>query len=112
VLIIASVAIYFPPAGAGSVYLICWLLVLYAGYSMLTLSQAGWGAALVAEYHQRSRVYGWIQAVAVVGLFHAHFLEDLGSGWVGVTQGIGKFAVDAPVFLFVRNGQRQDLFFR
>jgi Na+/melibiose symporter-like transporter len=31
------------------------------------LSQAGWGAALVAEYHQRSRVYGWIQAVAVVG---------------------------------------------
>jgi Na+/melibiose symporter-like transporter len=67
VLIIASIAIYFPPAGAGSIYLICWLLALYAGYSMLTLSQAGWGAALVAEYHQRSRVYGWIQAVAVVG---------------------------------------------
>jgi len=67
VLIIASIAIYFPPATARSAYLIGWLLVLYAGYSMLTLSQAGWGAALVAEYHQRSRVYGWIQAVAVVG---------------------------------------------
>ena len=67
ILIVASIAIYFPPAGAGSLYLIGWLLVLYAGYSMLTLSQAGWGAALVAEYHQRSRVYGWIQAVAVVG---------------------------------------------
>ncbi|MEJ1969394.1 MAG: MFS transporter [Rhizomicrobium sp.] len=67
VLIVASVAVYFPPAGAGTAYLIGWLVVLYAGYSMLTLSQAGWGAALVAEYHQRSRVYGWIQAVAVVG---------------------------------------------
>jgi Na+/melibiose symporter-like transporter len=67
VLIVASVAIYFPPAGVGALYLIGWLIVLYAGYSMLTLSQAGWGAALVAEYHQRSRVYGWIQAVAVVG---------------------------------------------
>lgn len=67
VLVVATVAIYFPPAGAGAAYLIGWLIVLYAGYSMLTLSQAGWGAALVEEYHQRSRVYGWIQAVAVVG---------------------------------------------
>jgi len=59
--------IYFPVKGVGTSYLIGWLLLLYLGYSMLTLSQAAWGAALVAEYHQRSRVYGWIQAVAVVG---------------------------------------------
>jgi Na+/melibiose symporter-like transporter len=59
--------IYFPDKGVGTGYLIGWLLLLYLGYSMLTLSQAAWGAALVAEYHQRSRVYGWIQAVAVVG---------------------------------------------
>ena len=67
VLIVSTVAVYFPPQGAGALYLTGWLVVLYAGYSMLTLSQAGWGAAMVAEYHQRSRVYGWIQAVAVVG---------------------------------------------
>lgn len=67
VLIVSTIAIYFPPNGASTLYLIGWLVVLYAGYSMLTLSQAGWGAAMVAEYHQRSRVYGWIQAVAVVG---------------------------------------------
>jgi Na+/melibiose symporter-like transporter len=67
ILLVACYAIYYPPESAGVVYLIGWLLVVYAGYSMLTLSQAGWGAALVAEYHQRSRVYGWIQAVAVVG---------------------------------------------
>lgn len=59
--------VYFPDKGVGTGYLIGWLLVLYLGYSMLTLSQAAWGAALVGEYHQRSRVYGWIQAVGVVG---------------------------------------------
>jgi len=67
ILIVATVAVYLPPVGASSFYLIGWLLFLYCGYSMLTLSQSGWGAALVDEYHQRSRVYGWIQAVAVVG---------------------------------------------
>lgn len=67
VLIVAAIAIYIPPASATMLYVIGWLVVLLAGYSMLTLSQAGWGAALVAEYHQRSRVYGWIQAVGVVG---------------------------------------------
>jgi GPH family glycoside/pentoside/hexuronide:cation symporter len=67
VLVVSTIAVYLPPTGAATFYLIGWLVVLYAGYSMLTLSQAGWGAAMVAEYHQRSRVYGWIQAVAVVG---------------------------------------------
>ncbi len=67
ILIVSTIAIYFPAQGVGTFYLIGWLLLLYAGYSMLTLSQSGWGAALVDEYHQRSRVYGWIQAVAVVG---------------------------------------------
>lgn len=66
-LLFAVWMVYFPNKGVGTAYLIGWLLLLYLGYSMLTLSQAAWGAALVAEYHQRSRVYGWIQAVAVVG---------------------------------------------
>jgi len=59
--------VYFPDKGVGTGYLIGWLVLLYLGYSMLTLSQAAWGAALVGEYHQRSRVYGWIQAVGVMG---------------------------------------------
>ena len=67
VLVVAAIAMYFPPQGAGIIYLVGWLLVLYLGFSMLTLSQAGWGATLVAEYHQRSSVYGWIQAVGVLG---------------------------------------------
>jgi Na+/melibiose symporter-like transporter len=67
VLIVGTYAIYLPQPGAGTLYLTFWLLVLYAGYSMGALSHAAWGAALVEEYHQRNRVYGWIQAVGVIG---------------------------------------------
>jgi Na+/melibiose symporter-like transporter len=67
ILLISVWMLYLPAEGVGPFYLVGWLLLLYAGYSMLTLSQAAWGAVLVAEYHQRSRVYGWIQAVGVVG---------------------------------------------
>lgn len=67
VLMIATVGVYFAQKGIGPVYVTLCLLVLYVGYSMCVLSHAAWGTALVAEYHQRSRVYGWIQAVGVVG---------------------------------------------
>ena len=67
VLVIATWASYFAPSNAGAVYVTVWLLILYAGYSMCALSHAAWGTALVTEYHERSRVYGWIQVVGVVG---------------------------------------------
>jgi len=82
VLLIASYAAYLPPVGASTFYLVGWLIVLYAGYSMLTLSQAGWGAALVQEYHQRSRVYGWIQAVAVVGALGVLIAPQILGKWL------------------------------
>ena len=83
-LMAATYATYLAPQGVGAVYLIVWLLVLYAGYSMLVLSQAAWGAAMVAEYHMRSRVYGWIQVVGVIGALGillvpalwAHYIPD------------------------------------
>jgi GPH family glycoside/pentoside/hexuronide:cation symporter len=67
VLVVATWAAYFAHTGASALYLTFWLLVLYAGYSMCVLSHSAWGTALVAEYHERSRVYGWIQFVGVLG---------------------------------------------
>jgi Na+/melibiose symporter-like transporter len=67
ILVAATWTTYFFRPGAGTPYLIVWLLVLYAGYSMCVLSQAAWGTAMVAEYHARSRLYAWIQAVGVIG---------------------------------------------
>src|ERR1700731_2587357 len=68
VLMVAVYAIFMAQSGVRAGYLAVWLLVLYAGFSMLTIGHSSWAAALVPEYHQRSRVYGWMQAVGVSGL--------------------------------------------
>ena len=56
-----------PPAHPGAPYLVLWLLVTFLGTSMLTLGVAAWGAVLARHYHERSRLYGWTQAMAVLG---------------------------------------------
>src|SRR5471032_1750322 len=64
-LMIAAYMIFMATPGVSTVYMVGWLLLLYAGFSMLTLGHSAWAAALVPEYHQRSRVYGWMQAIGV-----------------------------------------------
>ncbi len=54
--------------GAGPGYLFVWLLVLYLGFSVGTLSQLGWASVLAPEYDQRSRVYAWWQAFNIIGV--------------------------------------------
>jgi glycoside/pentoside/hexuronide:cation symporter, GPH family len=56
-----------PQGGVSSAYLILWLVVTAAGTSMMTLGLAAWGAVLAKGYNDRSRVYGWTQAMAVTG---------------------------------------------
>ncbi len=51
----------------GAPSLILWLLVTYAGYSVVALTLASWGAVLATSYNDRSRVYGWIQGMTVIG---------------------------------------------
>src|SRR5579871_1043120 len=79
ILMLAVWAIYMAAPGVGSLYLLGWLLVLYAGFSILGLAHASWAAALVPEYHGRSTIYGWMQAVGVVGLVIALLLASLSS---------------------------------
>jgi Na+/melibiose symporter-like transporter len=65
VLMLAVYKLFMAPKGIGSGYILLWLLVLYLGLSILTLSQWAWGATLAREYHERSRVFGILTAVGV-----------------------------------------------
>jgi Na+/melibiose symporter-like transporter len=56
-----------PPSPVGVPYLVLWLVVTYAGLSMLNLGLAAWGAVLAKDYNERSRLFGWTQALAVTG---------------------------------------------
>jgi Na+/melibiose symporter-like transporter len=53
--------------GVGVGYLIAWLLVMYLGVSILTLSHAAWAATLAKSYNERSRIFGVMAAVGVLG---------------------------------------------
>jgi GPH family glycoside/pentoside/hexuronide:cation symporter len=56
-----------PQGPVDPTYMIVWLLVAYAGNSMVTLGLAAWSAVIATSYHDRSRVFGWTQAMAVIG---------------------------------------------
>jgi len=56
-----------PPQQPTVTHMIVWLLVAYVGNSMITLGLAAWSAILATNYHDRSRVYGITQALAVIG---------------------------------------------
>jgi Na+/melibiose symporter-like transporter len=61
-------ALFMAKPGIGPVYLWFWLIVVYAGYSMMVVSHTAWGAVLTTDYRERSRVYGWWQSGNVVGM--------------------------------------------
>lgn len=54
---LAGVAMAFMPQGSPTVwYLGFWLVVLYTGTTMMTISHTAWGAELSPDYNERSRV--------------------------------------------------------
>ena len=63
----ASYMLFMAEPGVSAAYLVGWLIVLYAGMSIMILSQAAWGATLATDYDERARLYGIIQGMAVLG---------------------------------------------
>jgi Na+/melibiose symporter-like transporter len=67
VLWLGAYRIFNPPPGSGVGYLFGWMIVLYIAYSMLALAHQAWAARLAGNYNERSRIFGWMQAMAVFG---------------------------------------------
>ena len=67
ILMIAIYALFMAPVGIGEFYLVGWLLIYYLGTSILGLGHSAWGATLSTEYHERSRVFGIVAAIGVLG---------------------------------------------
>jgi Na+/melibiose symporter-like transporter len=81
--------------GVTTGYLLAWLLVLYIGFSVLTLGHAYWAAALVPEYHGRSRIYGWMQATGVAGLVVALLMPSFTSSPAAGIHAMGYYIMAA-----------------
>jgi glycoside/pentoside/hexuronide:cation symporter, GPH family len=54
--------------GVGTPYLIAWLMVMYLGLSILTLSHAAWAASLARTYEHRARIFGIMGGVGILGI--------------------------------------------
>ena len=54
-------------AAVGPLYLGFWLLVMYLGYSGVLLSHLAWAGRLAPTYKERSRIFGAITGLGVIG---------------------------------------------
>jgi len=72
IILLAVYQIFMPPGLTGGAvtggYLLLWLVVLYVGWTLLTISHISWGAELSPDYDERSRVQGWRQGTLIAGM--------------------------------------------
>ena len=61
--------VFLPPEDAGSTYLLAWLIVMYVGWTMLTISHMSWAAELSDDYDERSRIQGAREGGLILGAF-------------------------------------------
>jgi GPH family glycoside/pentoside/hexuronide:cation symporter len=69
VLFLGTYKLFMAPPGIGLGYMIVWILVFALGNSLATLSRSAWSATVVTRYDQRSRFYGFLNAIGGVGNF-------------------------------------------
>ncbi len=67
VLMLAVFMLFMPPFKPDLPYLVAWLFVYYVGVSLITLAHISWASVIAANYSERSRVFGVIQVVSVLG---------------------------------------------
>jgi len=68
ILMLGVYQLFFAHKGIGVAYLITWLLVYALGSSTVGLARAAWSANLVTQYDQRSRFYGYLGFISVIGI--------------------------------------------
>jgi Na+/melibiose symporter-like transporter len=64
---IATWQIFFAQAPAHAWVLMAWLVVLYGGWTLMSVGLFSWGAEVTSDYDERSRVMGFIQFANVLG---------------------------------------------
>jgi Na+/melibiose symporter-like transporter len=60
--------LFIPPEEVGIGYLLLWVAVVYAGFTMIALPHEAWGAELSTSYEERTRITGVRQFFGMTGL--------------------------------------------
>ena len=68
IMMVSVFMVFIPQGDVTAFYLIFWLLILFVGWTMLTLSHLAWGAELSPDYFERSRIQGWRELLLIIGM--------------------------------------------
>lgn len=68
IICLATWFVFLPQGQVSAAYLLFWMLVLYLGWTMLTIPHLSWGAELSGDYHQRSRIHAFREAGEIIGV--------------------------------------------
>ncbi|HXG29044.1 MAG TPA: MFS transporter, partial [Nevskiales bacterium] len=106
VLLVGTGFLFHAQAGVGASYLLLWSVVAYLGWTLIYLPYSSWGAELVTDYDERTRVTLCREGFLVAGTLVAILL----SGWVQARGGdagdalsavYGFLLVSLPLALFL-----------
>lgn len=76
---------FVPPAGAGAGFLLAMAMLLYLGWTMITLPYQAWGAELAADYDGRTGYAAWREGGQIGGVMLACLAPIIaGSGTAGL----------------------------
>ena len=88
----ALVALFAPPPGAGGWYLLLWLALLYLGFSSVQVPYTAWGAELVQDYNERTRIAGMREGLTLAGMVATGALP-LAAALAGLSERSGMIAI-------------------
>ena len=77
ILLISVYQIFMPQSEITANYLLWWMVILYVGYTLLSVSHMSWGAELSSDYHERARVQGWREFALMFGMLAVLLLPAL-----------------------------------
>jgi Na+/melibiose symporter-like transporter len=66
--LIGGAALFFPPEGAGPVWLFMAYAILTAAWSLIALPWQAWGAELSEDYSERTRITSWRETGTLLGI--------------------------------------------
>ncbi|MEQ9110919.1 MAG: MFS transporter [Rhodospirillaceae bacterium] len=79
----ALIKLFQPPEDVTTAYLLIWAVLLYLGWTLISVPYTAWGAELSNDYHQRSRITGAREGVTLVGILAAGAIPAITTnmGW-------------------------------
>ncbi|MDH3352583.1 MAG: MFS transporter [Gammaproteobacteria bacterium] len=83
IMVLAIYMLFIPSGKVGSSYLFGWLVVVYVGWTLTTVSHTAWALELSTDYDQRTDITGWLQVAAMIGMMSVALtpavMEQLGT---------------------------------